>query len=174
MKRVEAAGRTTDSGERESKDVYRSGKGAQSLGIEASRLVSGRPAEGGGPGFLEHEIEHGVPPCLAGLSAAQTKSTFRAVALHGCVEFDLVASWLICAAELAEEMGFSYPPLKRVAVNGLAADREPLHCAERRRLAADAETTDKVIKGVIQRLIGGGRALAEAYLREHGGRFTET
>lgn len=99
LKRVEAAGRTTDSGERESKDVYRLGKGAQSLGIEASRLVSGRPAEGGGPEFLENEIEHGVPPCLAGLSAAQTKSTFRAVALHGCVEFDLVASWLICAAE---------------------------------------------------------------------------
>lgn len=147
--------------------------GAQSLGVEASRLVSGRPSDGGGPEFLDREIEHGVPPCLAGLSAAQTKSAFRAVALHGCVEFDLVASWLICAAELAAEMGFDYPPLGRVAVNGLADDGEPLHGAERRRLATDANTTDKVIKGVIQRLIGGGRGPADAYLREQGGRFTE-
>lgn len=70
-------------------------------------------------------------------------------------------------------MGFSYPPLQSVAVNGLASDGEPFHSIVCRRLATEAKTTDKVIKGVIQRLIGGGRAPAEAYLREHGGCFTK-
>ena len=54
-------------------------------------------------------------------------------------------------------MGLNYPPLDRIAVNGLADGREPLHTAERLRLAEAAGTNDKVIKGTFQRLIDGGR-----------------
>lgn len=144
------------------------------MGILQSRLVSGRPSEGGGPPSLQKEIEACVPPCMAGMSAAQMKSTFRAVVLFGCVEFDLVSSWLFCAKELATALGLTVPvpALERIAVDGLAPDGEPLHATERRRLAEDARVSEKVVKGAIQRLIGGGRAPARMFLQQHGGLFT--
>eukprot|EP00969_Alexandrium_andersonii_P062365 2747279-Alexandrium_andersonii.AAC.1 len=114
-------------------------------------------------------MDGGVPPTLAGMSAAQMKSTVRAVILFGCVEFDLVSSWLFCAKDLAATLGIPTPALRRVAIDGLAPDGEPLHASERRRLAEAAGVSEKVVKMVIQRLIGGGRAPAEAFLREHGG-----
>lgn len=172
LKRVEAAGPSTGAARRATRDVYRLGHNAVSLGIRESRLVSGRPAEGGGPSSLQREIDLGVPSSLAGLSAAQTKSTFRAVVLFGCVEFDLVASWLFCARELAAQLGLDVPTMRRIAVDGLTLEGEPLHAEQRRRLAEDAGVSDKIIKCVLQRLIGGGRWPAQMFLSEHGGHFS--
>ena len=121
---------------------------------------------------MRQEIDASVPRSLAGLSAAQMKSTFRAVVLFGCVGFDLVSSWLFCANELAAELGFAAPTLERVAVDGLTPEGGPLHAAERRRLAEAAGVSEKIIKAAMQRLIGGGRTPAERHLRKHGGWFT--
>ncbi len=153
LRRVEAAGPPTRAGDRKTRDVYRLGRGAAALGIRESRLVSGRPSEGGGPASLQQEIDASVPRSLAGLSAAQMKSTFRAVVLFGCVEFDLVSSWLFCAKELAAELGFAAPTLERVAVDGLTPEGGPLHAAERRRLAEAAGVSEKIIKAAMQRLV---------------------
>ena len=113
LKRAEAAGPPTRAGVRATRDVYRLGRGATALGIQESRLVSGRPSEGGGPQSLQQEIDASVPRSLVGMSAAQMKSTFRAVVLFGCVEFDLVSSWPFCAKELAATMGLDAPMLRR-------------------------------------------------------------
>ena len=171
LKRAAAAGPPVSGGARATRDVYRLGSGAVALGIQKSRLVSGRPSEGGGPASLQQEIDACVPRSLAGLSAAQMKSTFRAVVLFGCVEFDLVSSWLFCAKELAASLGVPAPTLQRIAVDGLTPEGEPLHAEQRRRLAEKAGVPEKIIKATLQRLIGGGRWPALALLREHGGVF---
>ena len=173
LKRVKAAGPPTRADARATRDVYRLGRGATDLGIWESRLVSGRPAEGGGPSSLQQEIEAKVPHTLAGMSAAQMKSTFRAVVLFGCVEFDLVSSWMFCAKELAATLGLVTPKLQRVAVDGLTPEGRPLHAAVRKRLAEAACVTEKDLKGALQRLIGGGRWPAQMHLQEKGGRFTD-
>ena len=113
LKRAAAAGSQASGGARATRDVYRLGSGAVALGIQKSRLVSGRPSEGGGPASLQRETDACVPRSLAGLSAAQMKSTFRAVVLFGCVEFDLVSSWHFCAKELAASLGVPAPTLQR-------------------------------------------------------------
>ena len=148
LKRAGAAGPPLGAGARATHDVYRLGRGATELGILQSRLVSGRPSEGGGPPSLQQEIEACVPPCMAGMSAAQMKSTFRAVVLFGCVEFDLVSSWLFCAKQLATALDLTVPvpALERIAVDGLAPDGEPLHATERRRLAEDARVSERSSK----------------------------
>ena len=174
LKRAEAAGPPMRNGVRATRDVYRLGRGAVALGIQKSRLVSGRPSEGGGPLSLQQEIDGCVPRSLAGMSVAQMKSTFRAVVLFGCVEFDLVSSWLFCAKELAATLGLEVPMLRRVAVDGLSPAGEALHAAERKRLAEDADVSEKVVKLALQRLIGGGRGPAWAFLQEHGGTFADS
>ena len=52
LKRAEAAGPPMRAGVRATRDVYRLRRGATALGIQKSRLVSGRPSEGGGPQSL--------------------------------------------------------------------------------------------------------------------------
>ena len=173
LKRVEASGPPARADVRATRDVYRLGRGAIALGIQGSRLVSGRPSEGGGPASLQQEIDAKVPRTLAGMSAAQMKSTFRAVVLFGCVEFDLVSSWMFCAKELAATLGVVTPMLQRVAVDGLTPEGQPLHAAVRKRLAEAACVTEKALKGALQRLIGGGHWPAKMHLQEKGGRFTD-
>ena len=182
LRRVSATGRVSKNGARETKDKYRLGRGAIALGICNSRLVSGHPARGdsetSSQASCDHEdfmreTDYDVPASFVGLAAASMKSAFRAVVLFGCVEFDLVASWLFCANELARVLELQYPPLDVIAVNGLADGGEPRHTAERLRLANDAGVSDKVIKGVIQRMIGGGRAPAANFLFENNGYYTE-
>ena len=65
LKRVAAAGPPARGGARATRDVYRLGSGAVALGIQKSRLVSGRPSEGGGPASLQQEIDACVPRSLA-------------------------------------------------------------------------------------------------------------
>ena len=183
LRRAHATGRSPMTGARETCDKYRLGSGAIALGISESRLVSGHPASGDSSDSdclaaccnadVKAELEHDVPPAFVGLAAAPMKSTFRAVVLFGCVEFDLVGSWLFCANELARHLELQYPPLDAVAVNGLNDAGEPVHTAERERLASDAGVCGKVMKGVLQRMIGGGQIPAVKFLLEHDGKYTD-
>ena len=166
-KRVEAAGPPAHGGAQATRDVYRLGSGAVALGIQQSRLVSGRPLEGGGPASLQQEIEACVPRSLAGLSAAQMKGTFRAVVLFGCIEFDLVSSWLFCAKELAASLGVSAPTLRRVAVDGLTPEGEPNHAAQRRRLAEDATQMGRDDGSLVQQRVDEPAAQTPPLSREY-------
>ena len=51
---------------------------------------------------------------------------------------------------------------------------EPLHAAERKRLAEAAGVPENVVKLALQRLIGGGRGPGKAFLQKHGGIFADS